>query len=107
MSKEEEIKRHFICELTNKIMTDPVSIDGPHYFERDALMDYIKDTGMTPVTKQKISTDDITEEPELKDKIQSLCNLDVNLFVFMVLVRTFSLFMFLLFLTKGYLRDNP
>ncbi|KAA6380396.1 MAG: hypothetical protein EZS28_024078, partial [Streblomastix strix] len=72
MSKEEEIKRHFICELTNKIMTDPVSIDGPHYFERDALMDYIKDTGMTPVTKQKISTDDITEEPELKDKIQSL-----------------------------------
>ncbi|KAA6363810.1 MAG: hypothetical protein EZS28_040663 [Streblomastix strix] len=70
LSKEEEIKRHFICELTNKIMTDPVSIDGPHYFERAALKDYIEDTGVTPVTNQTISTDDITEEPELKDNIQ-------------------------------------
>ncbi|KAA6358971.1 MAG: hypothetical protein EZS28_045502, partial [Streblomastix strix] len=72
LSKAEEAQKHYICELSNSIMTDPVSMDGPHYYQRSELMAYIQDQGISPVTYEARTVNDIQEEHALKAEIQSL-----------------------------------
>ncbi|KAA6388130.1 MAG: hypothetical protein EZS28_016343 [Streblomastix strix] len=66
----EEAAKHFICELSNTIMTDPVSIDGLHYFERNALVEYIQNQGISHVTYEATTVNDIKEEPALKAELE-------------------------------------
>ncbi|KAA6374635.1 MAG: hypothetical protein EZS28_029840 [Streblomastix strix] len=70
LTVEEEEAKHYICELSNSIMTDPVSMDGPHYYQRNELVQYIQDQGLSPVTYELATVDDIQEEPALKAELQ-------------------------------------
>ncbi|KAA6390147.1 MAG: hypothetical protein EZS28_014328 [Streblomastix strix] len=70
LTPNEEAQKHFICELTNHIMTDPVSLDGQHYFERAQLVKHIEEQGISPVTYEAVSINDIKEEPALKVELQ-------------------------------------
>ncbi|KAA6388948.1 MAG: hypothetical protein EZS28_015526 [Streblomastix strix] len=69
LSPAEEASKHYICEFSNSIMTDPVSIDG-HYYQRGDLVQYIQDQGISPVSYEAVTISDIKEEPQLKAEIQ-------------------------------------
>ncbi|KAA6356049.1 MAG: hypothetical protein EZS28_048424, partial [Streblomastix strix] len=69
LTKEEEASKHYICELSNQIMTDPVSLDGPHFYQRSELVVYIQDQGISPVTYEATTVNDIKEEHNLKAEI--------------------------------------
>ncbi|KAA6399653.1 MAG: hypothetical protein EZS28_004816 [Streblomastix strix] len=70
LTAAEEAAKHYICELSNSIMTDPVSMDGPHYYQRSELMAYIQDQGLSPVTYEATTISDIKEEPALKKELE-------------------------------------
>ncbi|KAA6400089.1 MAG: hypothetical protein EZS28_004383 [Streblomastix strix] len=69
MSDKEEAEHHYICELTAKMMSDPVSV-GDNYFERAEIMTYIEQNRFHPLTFDTASISDIKEEPELKAQIE-------------------------------------
>ncbi|KAA6369049.1 MAG: hypothetical protein EZS28_035424 [Streblomastix strix] len=69
MSDKEEAEHHYICELTAKMMSDPVSVGG-NYFERAEIQAYIEQNGQHPLTFDTASVSDIKEEPVLKAEIE-------------------------------------
>ncbi|KAA6378595.1 MAG: hypothetical protein EZS28_025877 [Streblomastix strix] len=68
LSKQDEIRSHFICELTSKIMSDPVSVNG-HFYERNEILNHISIYGSHPATLEAITAKDIREELQLKSRI--------------------------------------
>ncbi|KAA6377990.1 MAG: hypothetical protein EZS28_026484 [Streblomastix strix] len=70
LTAAEEAAKHYICELSKSIMTDPVSIDGPHYYQRNEIVAYINDQGISPATYEATSIYDIQEEPALKAELE-------------------------------------
>ena len=52
--ENQSIDSKYICPLTNKLMTNPViAFDGQCY-EKEAIIDYIKQHKQSPITKEKI-----------------------------------------------------
>jgi hypothetical protein len=62
----------FICPITNKMFIDPVITKYGHMFERDAILNWIEQSGYCPITAGSLhDTDLCCPDPEFLIGLQS------------------------------------
>lgn len=49
------IPQHFLCPITCEVMTDPVFAQDGHTYERQAIEDWLKGHGDSPLTRERIT----------------------------------------------------
>eukprot|EP01084_Bolivina_argentea_P056236 102960_1 len=65
------IPQHYICPITQELMTDPVIISSGHTFERTAIIEWFESGNtLNPLTGQPLQTIDIKPNYALKDAIK-------------------------------------
>ena len=64
------IPETFFCKLTHQLMKDPViDLDG-HTYERSAISDFIEKNGISPITSQPLSLNDLIPNLALRKTIE-------------------------------------
>ncbi|KAA6373860.1 MAG: hypothetical protein EZS28_030615 [Streblomastix strix] len=77
MSYEEECAEGFICPITKQLMTDPVLAEDGIYYERAAITEWLMLNNTSPVTRQIISSNFITDQ-QLKLKIEQYKKMNMD-----------------------------
>ena len=68
--KEEEFDEDFgICPITQDYMNDPVMCPSGNYYEKKAILDWLKKNDTEPLTRQFLTPDMLIEDKEYKKKI--------------------------------------
>jgi hypothetical protein len=71
MNVPADTPKEFICELCQRMMSDPVKTVYGNTFEKAVIMDWMSKQGhICPLTGAPLSETDLTPLPELKTKIQ-------------------------------------
>ena len=69
-NQDEEFDEKFgICPITLDYMENPVICPSGNYYEKSAIIEWIKQNGTEPLTRQKLSVDMLIEDNECKKKI--------------------------------------
>jgi hypothetical protein len=72
MAKKAESKyEEFTCPITREIMTDPVIDREGNTYERDAITEWIKLHGTSPITRNYLSTYDLAPNRALREAIEA------------------------------------
>lgn len=58
----------YICPLTLQIMKYPVLCSDGHYYEMDAILEYLKNSTISPITRQKF--DIVYAQKDMQNKIK-------------------------------------
>jgi len=69
LKKLEEPPDAFMCPITKEIMLDPVIDKEGNSYERAAIMEWLRNHNTSPVTRNPLSQDDLTENRALKNAI--------------------------------------
>ncbi|XP_050373947.1 U-box domain-containing protein 44-like [Argentina anserina] len=70
----------FICQLCNKLMTDPVAIHCGHSFEREAILEHFsRGERNCPTCRQELSSFDLTPNLLLRNSIEEWNERDMDL----------------------------
>merc|ERR1712157_192114 len=65
------IPEHYICPITQELMTDPVIVSSGHTFERTAIIEWLEDgNDINPLTGEQLENVDIKPNYALKDAIK-------------------------------------
>ena len=68
--KEEEFDEDFgICPITQEYMNNPVLCPSGNYYEKSAILDWLKKNDTEPLTRQYLRADMLIEDKEYKKKI--------------------------------------
>lgn len=59
-----------ICPITWQIFTDPVIAEDGHTYERKFIIEWIKDNGTSPLTRQKLSVDRLIPNIAVRKAVQ-------------------------------------
>lgn len=70
MEGKESGPDHLTCPLTGKLYVDPVKTPSGHTYERAAILEYIKEHGKDPLSKQKLKATNLTSNNATKMLIQ-------------------------------------
>ena len=54
MLRSYPIPKDYICFMTGKIMSEPVTIADGHTYEREAIEEWLQMNDVSPITKQKL-----------------------------------------------------
>ena len=68
------IPNAFICPITLNIMEDPYSDSDGNTFEKTAIYQWIQQTGISPVTRNPMTLNDLHPNRALKDLIENFIN---------------------------------
>ncbi|KAA6399865.1 MAG: hypothetical protein EZS28_004606 [Streblomastix strix] len=69
MSYEEELEEGFICNINYELMNDPVLAEDGKYYEREAIVEWMKKKKESPITREPL-TGKLFPDPELKLRIE-------------------------------------
>ncbi|KAA6392606.1 MAG: hypothetical protein EZS28_011867 [Streblomastix strix] len=69
MTYEEECTEGFICPITQELMTDPVLAEDGVYYEREAIVEWMKKKKQSPVTRE-VMTGKFFPDEVLKKRIE-------------------------------------
>ena len=67
-AKETEID--FLCPITKSIMEDPVVAGDGHTYEREAICQWIRTNGKSPITQERLSSDSLVSNLNLRYQIE-------------------------------------
>ena len=67
--KEEFDEEYGICPITQEYMTNPVITPSGNYYEKSAIIDWIKKNKTDPLTREPLTVDMLMEDEEYKNKI--------------------------------------
>ena len=65
-----QVPDNFICPLTLECMVTPMMSRTGHNFERASIVQWIKETGSHPLTRQPMTLRDLVPNPALREQIQ-------------------------------------
>ena len=69
---DSEVPNAYLCPLTKKLFTDPVITPYGHTYEREALMEYMRQNGpKDPIAQQSLDPSRLTPNTALKSIIQN------------------------------------
>jgi hypothetical protein len=68
------IPLEFICPISKGIMRNPMMSKTGYNFERDAIIDWVNDHGMCPVTKAPLKKVELVTNHSLKTSIKFWCD---------------------------------
>ena len=71
MEPSKQIPEAFFCELTEKVMKDPVLDHDGHSYERAEIVEYIHQNGFSPITLEPLKVNDLIPNIALKKTIES------------------------------------
>ena len=70
--EEEEDETYGICPITQEYMKHPMLTPSGNYYEKKAIIRWIKEHHTDPMTREKLTEDMLIEDHEFKKKIKKL-----------------------------------
>ena len=67
--KNEEDENYGICPITQDYMKNPVLSPSGQYYEKDAILDWIRIKGNDPLTREPLSPEMLIDDPDYKKAI--------------------------------------
>ena len=67
--KNEEDENYGICPITQDYMKNPVLSPSGQYYEKDAILDWIKRNGTDPITRETLNPDLLVEDKDYQKNI--------------------------------------
>ena len=68
-----DVAESLVCPLTNKLFVDPVSTPHGFTYERDALLDYLKNNGnRDPLAHKPVQVEDLISQRNVKRLAEEL-----------------------------------
>ena len=64
----------YICPLSKRIMEDPVITIYGHHYERKNIEEEIRNSGISPRTKQPLQISDLITDEDMKNEIKKIKN---------------------------------
>ena len=65
-----EIPNDFQCPITMDLMEEPVICEDGYTYERKAILEYLKQNTVSPITRQPINKNKLIVNRNLKDAIE-------------------------------------
>ena len=78
-NEEEEDETYGICPITQEYMKHPMLTPSGNYYEKKAIIRWIKIHHTDPMTREKLTEDMIVEDHEFKKKIKKLIKKKQNI----------------------------
>ena len=76
--EEEEDETYGICPITQEYMKHPMLTPSGNYYEKKAIIRWIKEHHTDPMTREKLTEDMLIEDHEFKKKIKKLIKKQKN-----------------------------
>ena len=76
--KEEEDETYGICPITQEYMKHPMLTPSGNYYEKKAIIRWIKEHHTDPMTREELTEDMLIEDHEFKKKIKKLIKKQKN-----------------------------
>lgn len=73
-SSSEETPDRFICPITQVIMTDPVYAADGFAYEKTVIKKWLEQSSLSPMTRRKLSNNDLVPALSLKQDIENYTN---------------------------------
>ena len=70
--KEEFDEQYGICPITLDYMKNPVKCPSGNYYEKSAIITWIKKNGTDPLTREHLTVDMLIEDEEYKKKLLNI-----------------------------------
>lgn len=70
MEGKESVPDYLTCPLTKQLFVDPVNTPSGNTYERAAIMEYIREHGKDPLSKQKLKASHLSPNNATKMLVQ-------------------------------------